>query len=231
MQVFNYTPLYHNYYYLFNIFFFSYLILFILNRPFNTQNMTDQEHKRKCQLDTGLHKIHEVLLFCRNQYDCRNQIISCYYLWNGDNVPSPCLKCDNCRKRIKEKPTYENCIDDVCHLLEIIEEMNSNNFEITEDDVVEVFCKSNTKKIRESGLAELEVYKSGRKPKFGKPKEVTSYILADLVIRNYIQQKTSLYYSSPNAQTLSASTFITGLVAEAKVRVMEDSWYYWVHKK
>jgi superfamily II DNA helicase RecQ len=193
--------------------------------------MNDQERKRNHHLNIGLHKIHEVLLFCRNQYDCRNQIISRYYLWNGDDVSPPCLKCDNCRNRLKEKPTYENCINDICHLLEIIEEMNNNNFEITEDDVVEVFCKSNTKKIRESGLAELEVYKSGRKPKFGKPKELAGYMLADLVIRNFIEQKTSLYYSSPNAQILSARTFITGLVAEAKIRAMEDSWYYWVHKK
>jgi len=101
--------------------------------------------------------------------------------------------------------------------------MNNNNFKITEDDVVEVFCKSNTKKIQESGLAELEVYKSGQKPKFGKLKELAGYMVADLVICNYVQQKTSLYYSLPNAQTLSASIFITGLVAEAKVRVMEDS--------
>ncbi|CAG8679901.1 3714_t:CDS:2, partial [Funneliformis caledonium] len=43
------------------------------------------------------------------------------------------------------------------------------------------FCKSNTRKIRESGLTELESYKSCRKPKFGKPKEVASYMLADLV--------------------------------------------------
>ncbi|CAI2189200.1 10902_t:CDS:2, partial [Funneliformis geosporum] len=138
--------------------------------------MTDQEHKQKNYLDTGLHKIHKVLLFCQNQYDCRNQIISHYYLWNDDN--------------------------DICHLLEIIEEMISINFKIIEDDVVEVFCKSNTKKNRKSGLAELE--------------ELASYMLTDLVIRNYIQQKTSLYYSLPNAQTLSANTFIMELVAKVK---------------
>ena len=109
--------------------------------------------------------------------------------------------------------------------------MNNNNFEIIEDNVVDIFCKSNTKKVRESGLAELEVYKSGRKPKFGKPKELAGYMLADLVIRDYIKQKVSLYYSSPNAQTLSASMFIVGLMAEAKARVIEDSWYYWIHKK
>ncbi len=193
--------------------------------------MTDQERKQKHYLDTGLHKIYEVLLFCQNQYDCQSQIISYYYLWNGDNIPPSCLKCDNCRNWIKEKLTYENCINDVCHLLKIIEEMNNNNFEITEDDVVEVFCKLNTKKIQESGLAELEVYKSGQKPKFGKLKELAGYMVADLVICNYVQQKTSLYYSSPNAQTLSASIFIIGLVTEAKVRVMKDSWYYWIYKK
>ena len=199
----------------------NYIYIFlILNRLFNTQNITDQKCKRKHYLDTGLYKIHEVLLFCRNQYDCQSQILNRYYLWNDDNVPSPCLKCDNCRNRIKEKPT---CINDICHLLEIVEEMNNNNFKITEDDIVEVFCKSNTKKIRKLGLIELEVYKSGRKPKFGKPKELAGYMIADLVIRNYIQQKTSLYYSSPNAQTLSASIFITGLIAEAKIRIMEDS--------
>ncbi len=193
--------------------------------------MIDQECKQKHYLDTGLHKIYEVLLFCQNQYDCQSQIISYYYLWNGDNIPPSCLKCDNCRNWIKEKLTYENCINDVCHLLKIIEEMNNNNFEITEDDVVEVFCKSNTKKIQKSGLAKLEVYKNGQKLKFEKSKELAGYMVADLVIHNYVQQKTSLYYSSPNAQTLSASIFITGLVAEAKVRVMKDSWYYWIHKK
>ncbi|CAB5211334.1 unnamed protein product [Rhizophagus irregularis] len=109
--------------------------------------------------------------------------------------------------------------------------MSNNNYEITEDDVVEVFCKSNTKKIRESGLNELEIYKSGQKPKFGKSKEFSGYILADLIVRGYVKQKTLLHYSSPNAQTLSASVFIEGLTTEAKARVIKDSWYYWVYRK
>jgi|ERR1044071_1401368 superfamily II DNA helicase RecQ len=193
--------------------------------------MTDQERERKNYLDIGMHKIREVLLFCQNQYECRSQIISRYYLWNGDDAPSPCLKCDNCRNRIKEQPTYENCMGDILHLLEIVEEMSTSNCEITEDDVVEIFCKSNTKKIRESGLTELEVYKNGQKPKFGKPKELASYMLADLITRGYIEQRVSLYYSSPNAQTLSVSMFIVGIMVEAKARIMNDSWYYWMHKK
>ena len=132
---------------------------------------------------------------------------------------------------MKEQPTYENCMEDIFHLLEIIEEMSNNNYEITEDDVVEVFCKSNTKKIWESGLTELEIYKNGWKLKFGKPKEFSGYILADLVVRDYVEQKVLLYYSSPNSQTLSASIFIEGFTAKAKARVISDSWYYWVHKK
>ena len=59
---------------------------------------------------------------------------------------------------------------DILHLLEIVEEMSNSNCEIIEDDVVDIFCKSNTKKICESGLIELEVYKNGQNPKFGKPK-------------------------------------------------------------
>ncbi|CAG8660723.1 18191_t:CDS:10 [Rhizophagus irregularis] len=182
---------------------------------FNVQNMTDQERERKHYLDISVHKIHEVLLFCRNQYECRSQIINRYYLWNGDNVSSPCLKCDNCRNRIKEQPTYENCVEDILHLLDTVEEINDGgNYEIIEDDIVE-----------------LKVYKSGRKPKFGKPKELTSYMLADLVVRGYIEQKISLYYSSPNAQTLSMSMFIIGLKEGAKERAIVDSWYYWTRKK
>ncbi len=149
--------------------------------------MTDQKCERKCYLDNGIHKIREVLLFCRTQYECRSQIISRYYLWNGNSVPSPCLKCDNCKNRIKEQPTHENCVGDILHLLDIIEEMGNSNCEITEDDVVEIFCKSNTKKIRESGLNELAIYKSSRKPKFEKPKELASYMLADLVVRSYVE--------------------------------------------
>ncbi|CAI2190151.1 9701_t:CDS:1, partial [Funneliformis geosporum] len=41
-------------------------------------------------------------------------------------------------------------------------------------------------------LAELEAYKGRKKPKFGKPKELANYILADLVVRGYIEQKISL---------------------------------------
>ncbi|CAB5395424.1 unnamed protein product [Rhizophagus irregularis] len=194
--------------------------------------MTDQERERKLYLDISVHKIHEVLLFCRNQYECRSQIINRYYLWNGDNVPSPCLKCDNCKNRIKEQPTYENCVEDILHLLDTVEEMNySNNCEITEDDIVDVFCKSNTKKIRELGLTELQVYKSGRKPKFEKPKELAGYMLADLIVRDYVEQKISLYYSSPNAQTLSMNVFIMGLKEGARERAIIDSWYYWTRKK
>ncbi|CAI2190294.1 770_t:CDS:2 [Funneliformis geosporum] len=83
--------------------------------------MTDQERERKCYLDNGIHKIH--------------------------SVHSSCLKCDNCKNQIKEFLTCENCIGDILHLLDIIEEMSNSNCEITEDDVVEIFCKSNTKKI------------------------------------------------------------------------------------
>ncbi|CAI2168534.1 809_t:CDS:2, partial [Funneliformis geosporum] len=84
---------------------------------------------------------------------------------------------------------YENCMEDIFHLLDIIEEMGNNNIcEITEEDI-------------------------------------------DLVVRGYVEQKISLYYSSPNAQTLSASMYIIGLIAEAKARVIADSWYYWVYKK
>ncbi|CAB5306689.1 unnamed protein product [Rhizophagus irregularis] len=185
----------------------------------------------KIQIMIGTNAFGMVLLFCQNQYECRIQLISQYHFWNGDNIPSPCLKCDNCKNRITEQPTYENCIEEVFHLLEIIEEISNNNYEIIEDDVVEVFCKSNTKKIQESGLNELEIYKSGRKPKFGKSKEFSGYILADLIVRGYVEQKTLIHYSSPNAQTLSASVFIEGLMTEAKARVIEDSWYYWVHRK
>ncbi|CAB5376239.1 unnamed protein product [Rhizophagus irregularis] len=187
--------------------------------------MTDQERERKLYFDISIHKIHEVLLFCRNQYECRSQIINRYYLWNGDNVPSPCLKCDNCKNRIKEQPTYENCVENILHLLDTVEEMNySNNCEITEDDIVDVFCKLNTKKIRELGLTELQVYKSGRKPKFGKPKELAGYMLADLIVRGYVEQKISLYYSSPNAQTLSMNVFIIGLKEGARERAIIDSY-------
>ncbi|RIA82973.1 hypothetical protein C1645_834488 [Glomus cerebriforme] len=47
-----------------------------------------------------------------------------YYL--DENYPS-CLKCDNCKNRTKHKPTYENCIDDVFHLLEIIDEKSAKD--------------------------------------------------------------------------------------------------------
>ena len=80
-------------------------------------------------------------------------------------------------------------------------------------------------------MNKLAVYKSSRKSKFGKPKELASYMLADLIVYGYVKQKISLYYFLSNAQNLSVSMFIVGLVAEAKTRVMEDSWYYWVHKK
>ena len=64
--------------------------------------MTDQERERKCYLNNRIYKICKVLLFYRNQYECRSQIISRYYLWNEDSIPSSCLKCDNCKNQIKE---------------------------------------------------------------------------------------------------------------------------------
>ncbi|GES91104.1 hypothetical protein GLOIN_2v1788371 [Rhizophagus clarus] len=79
-------------------------------------------------------------------------------------------------------------------------------------------------------MTELKVYKSGRRLKFGKPKELASYMFADLVARGYIEQKISLYYSSPNIQTLLMGMFIIGL-KEAKERAIVDSWYYWARKK
>ena len=176
------------------------LTIFEYCRYFNNdQYITEDECDRKCYLDSEVHKIREVFLFCQNQYECRIQTISRYYLWDGDNIPSLCLKCDNCRNQIKDQPTYENCIEDIFHLLEIIEEMGNSNHEITENDIVDVFCKSNTKKVQESGLAELKAYKSGQKLKFGKPKEFASYMLADLIVRGYVEQKISLYCPSPNA--------------------------------
>ncbi|CAG8726672.1 4408_t:CDS:1, partial [Funneliformis caledonium] len=47
--------------------------------------------------------------------------------------------CDNCKNQIKEQLTHENCIGDILHLLDIVEEMGNSNCEITEDDVVEIF--------------------------------------------------------------------------------------------
>ncbi|GES72623.1 putative sgs1 protein [Rhizophagus clarus] len=124
-------------------------------------------------------------------------VIHCVAPLNMNNISSPCLKCDNYRNQIKEQPTYENCVEDILHLLDTVEEINeSSNCEITEDDVVEVFCKSNTKK-------------------FG-----------NLVAHGYIEQKISLYYSSPNAQTLSMNMFIIGIKEGAKERAIVDSWYY-----
>ncbi len=100
--------------------------------------------------------------------------------------------------------------------------MDNNNCKITEDDVVEIFCKSNTKKIQESGLTELAIYKNNQKLKFEKPKELVSYMLADLIVYGYVKQKISLYYFLSNAQNLSVSMFIVGLVAKVKTRVMKN---------
>ncbi|RIA93498.1 hypothetical protein C1645_819367 [Glomus cerebriforme] len=82
---------------------------------------------------------------------------------------------------IKEQPTYENCAEDILYLLDTVKEMiESDNGEITEDDIVNVFYKLNIKRIQESGLTELKIYKNGRKPKLGKPKELAGYILVNL---------------------------------------------------
>ncbi len=75
-------------------------------------------------------------------------------------------------------------------------------------------------------MIKFEIYKSNWKPKFEKSKELAGYMFVNLVIHDYIKQKISLYYSLSNAQTLSISIFIMKFEAEAKVRIMIDSWYY-----
>jgi len=53
--------------------------------------------------------------------------------------------------------------------------------------------------------------------------ELASYMLVELITHGYIEQRVSLYYFSRNAQTLSVSMFIVGIMAEAKVKIMKDS--------
>ncbi len=91
-------------------------------------------------------------------------------------------------------------MEDIFHLLDIIKEMGNKNIrEITKENIGEVFYKSNIKRIQELGLVKLDIYKSDQKSKFEKPKELTYYMFTDLIVRSYIEQKISLYYSLPNA--------------------------------
>ncbi|CAG8684064.1 19507_t:CDS:2, partial [Rhizophagus irregularis] len=141
------------------------------------------------------HKIREVLFYCSTVYQCRKQAISNYFAWPGDPVPQECTLCDNCIRRVTDNPVYIDVQSDVLKMLEIINVTTKMHQQITRNNIVDVFRRSQAKEV---------------KSQF----EDALLLLDDLILRKIVEKDIILNRSS-TGQTCTCSVFIFGLAEDA----------------
>ncbi|PKY60210.1 hypothetical protein RhiirA4_430954, partial [Rhizophagus irregularis] len=127
----------------------------IIDIPTNEQNLTNK-------LERAANKIFEVFYYCISQYECRQQLIWQYQAWPDENKPSVCNKCDNCIKRIANKPKLLDGKDEIMKLLEVVEFLSQEE-QVSPDDVVDVFRGGKTARVKQKKWDTLPIYPSEKK--------------------------------------------------------------------
>ncbi|RHZ46886.1 hypothetical protein Glove_606g26 [Diversispora epigaea] len=82
------------------------------------------EHNK--YLSKAKQKIREVLFYCSSIYQCRKKIIIDYFAWPEDSSSNECNICDNCLRRINDKPVQIDVQTDVKKILEIVETVTND---------------------------------------------------------------------------------------------------------
>ncbi|CAG8706754.1 5723_t:CDS:2, partial [Cetraspora pellucida] len=100
--------------------------------------------------------------------------------------------------------------------------------QIIPEDIIAVFNRANTIRIRDKGYDQLEYYhnKKNKKSKLN-TQFMAQIILNDLVVKGLVQQELLLQKTRTNISYLTLSTKIVGLGEEAKSQAALQEWPYW----
>ncbi|CAG8658195.1 2032_t:CDS:2, partial [Dentiscutata heterogama] len=207
-------------------------VIFFGLKDFDSENVNPvyEEYLQTMQKD-----LFNIAAFCAIQYDCCQQFL-CKYLWPElSSSYYECNNCDNCQRRSRENPQLTNALSEILEMLEIVEALTKNSLiEVSPDDVIDVFSRSNTDKIRKNKYNELTLQKNTREVKLYKeepptilvPKEIARIALNDLVCKNLVKQEIRLQ-KSKTIQYLSCNIIVMGISDNAKERAEKECWEYW----
>ncbi|RIB09679.1 hypothetical protein C2G38_2267158 [Gigaspora rosea] len=184
-------------------------------------------------------ELFNVIAFCTTQYDCRQRFL-CKYLW-PELLSSydECNNCDNCQKRNKENPQLTDAFSEILEILEVVEALTKNSLiEVSPDNIVDVFSRSNTDKIRKNKYNELTLQRDSKEVKLYEEKLPTILILKetarialnDLVCKNLVKQEIWLQ-KSKMTQYLSCSTVVVEISENAKENAKKECWEYWIYSR
>ncbi|RHZ59174.1 hypothetical protein Glove_365g52 [Diversispora epigaea] len=173
-------------------------------------------------------KIREVLFYCSTLYQCRKQIIINYFTWLEDSTPQECQICDNCIRRIVDNPIYVDIQSDMKKMLEVIDKITKTEYQITKNNIIDVFRQSQAKDIKDK-FGSLKIYQEKFARKL-KTKEEAFLLLDDLILRKLVEEDIILNRSS-TGQTYSCSIFIFGIVENALEKANGQNWNYFIKIK
>ncbi|CAG8653374.1 3454_t:CDS:2, partial [Dentiscutata erythropus] len=188
----------------------------------------DQERKEIQYEDRQRHDINDIVF--DNMVNLIGKVAEEHLAWSGDEKPSECTKCDNCQYHIKDKPTIRNITPDIEELLHVIEILTTTyDRQIIPADVIGVFKKSNTARIRKFRYQQLEEFydqqdiKKSSKLKLLSTAELAEFALQDLVRRGLVLQ--DIILSRPHETGyMSCTLVIEGLSDSAKEIVKAQEW-------
>ncbi|KAF0520875.1 ATP dependent DNA helicase [Gigaspora margarita] len=131
-------------------------------------------------------------------YKYRQQLLYTY-LWPDCHIISnPCNKYDNCIQCDEDKPILFDATEEVYKILEVAKALTFKfSTKISLEDVVNVFSRSNTEKIRKNKYDQLVLCRgvklyAKKEPTRLISKETAQTALNDLVSKRIIKQKLQL---------------------------------------
>jgi hypothetical protein len=113
------------------------------------------------------------------------------------------MACDNCVRRMIDKPIYVDIKPDVQKMLEVIDAITKIKQQVTRNDVIDVFRQSQAKDIKNQ-FGHLPVYQE-KFPRILKTKDVF-LLLDDLVLRKLVH--IVYYLRGKNRFTIQVFTLI-----------------------
>lgn len=135
--------------------------------------------------------------------------------------------CNNCVKRITDKPKLLDGKEEIMKLLEVVEYLTQETGEqISPEDIIDVFRGGKTAKIKQKNWDTLHVYPTEER-RVLKTKELVQFALTDLVVRGLVQEEIILRKPSEN-RGLSSSIVVIGVVPGAQASVNMQTWHYFV---
>ncbi|CAG8855027.1 27929_t:CDS:1, partial [Gigaspora margarita] len=99
--------------------------------------------------------------------------------------------------------------------------------QIIPEDVIAVFNRANTIRVRDKGYDQLEYYNKKNKKSKLNTQFMAQIILGDLVVKGLVRQELLLQKLRTNISYLTLSTRIVGLEEEAKSQAVLQEWPYW----